>query len=394
MKITKLYAAMTLVLAALACSSCNNKKFHVNGNISEAKDSMLYLENISLNGPVKIDSVKLGKDGTFAFEENAGDSVCPDFYRLRIANQTINFSIDSTETVNIKAQYPAMSFKYEIDGSENCNKIKELSLKQMSLQAQINNIAKNPNLGVDSAQFIMNQIINSYKQDIKVNYIFKEPMKAYSYYALFQTIQVGNVNTLIFNPRNNKEDIKVFAAVATSWDTYYPNAERGKNLHNIAIQGMKDVRIIENQMAQQKIDANKVQVNGCIDIALQDNSGNTRHLTDLKGKVVMLDFHLFANEQSTKRIMMLRELYNKYHGAGLEIYQVSVDPDEHFWKTSTAALPWICVREESGIQGASVTSYNVQTIPTFFIIDKSNTLRYRDAQIKDIDATIKELLAQ
>ena len=147
-------------------------------------------------------------------------------------------------------------------------------------------------------------------------------------------------------------------------------------------------------MAQQKIDANKVQVNGCIDIALQDNSGNTRHLTDLKGKVVMLDFHLFANEQSTKRIMMLRELYNKYHGAGLEIYQVSVDPDEHFWKTSTAALPWICVREESGIQGASVTSYNVQTIPTFFIIDKSNTLRYRDAQIKDIDATIKELLAQ
>lgn len=394
MKITKLYAAMTLVLAALACSSCNNKKFHVNGNISEAKDSMLYLENISLNGPVKIDSVKLGKDGTFAFEENAGDSVCPDFYRLRIANQTINFSIDSTETVNIKAQYPAMSFKYEIDGSENCNKIKELSLKQMSLQAQINNIAKNPNLGVDSAQFIMNQIINSYKQDIKVNYIFKEPMKAYSYYALFQTIQVGNVNTLIFNPRNNKEDIKVFAAVATSWDTYYPNAERGKNLHNIAIQGMKDVRIIANQMAQQKIEANKVQVNGCIDIALQDNSGNTRHLTDLKGKVVMLDFHLFANEQSTKRIMMLRELYNKYHGAGLEIYQVSVDPDEHFWKTSTAALPWICVREESGIQGASVTSYNVQTIPTFFIIDKSNTLRYRDAQIKDIDATIKELLAQ
>ena len=34
----------------------------------------------------------------------------------------------------------------------------------------------------------------------------------------------------------------------TSWDTYYPGAERGKNLHNIAIEGMKDIRIIENQM--------------------------------------------------------------------------------------------------------------------------------------------------
>lgn len=200
------------------------------------------------------------------------------------------------------------------------------------------------------------------------------------------------MNTLIFNPRNNKDDVKVFAAVATSWDTYYPNAERGKNLHNIAIQGMKDIRIIENQMAAQQLDASKVQVNGIIELALQDNKGVTRKLTDLKGKVVLLDFHLFAGEQSTKRIMMLRELYNKYHAAGFEIYQVSVDPDEHFWKTSTAALPWISVRDENGIQGASVAKYNVQSIPTFFLIDRSNTLRSRDVQIKDLDAAIKALL--
>ena len=155
---------------------------------------------------------------------------------------------------------------------------------------------------------------------------------------------------------------------------------------------MKDIRIIENQMAALQLDASKVQVNGVIELALQDNKGVTRKLTDLKGKVVLLDFHLFAGEQSTKRIMMLRELYNKYHAAGFEIYQVSVDPDEHFWKTSTAALPWISVRDEDGIQGASVAKYNVQSIPTFFLIDRSNTLRSRDVQIKDLDAAIKALL--
>ena len=380
------------MVAALAFTSCNNKKFHINGNITEAKDSMLYLENISLNGPVKIDSVKLGEDGSFAFDENAMDSITPEFYRLRIANQSINLSIDSTETVTVKAAYPQMSFKYDVEGSENCSKIKELSLKQMTLQSNINGIVKNPNIGVDSVDVIVARMLEAYKQDIKTNYIFKEPMKAYSYYALFQTIQLGNTNSLIFNPRNNKEDIRVFAAVATSWDTYYPGAERGKNLHNIAIEGMKDIRIMENQIAQQKIDASKVSVNGCINLSLQDNKGITRNLTDLKGKVVLLDFHLFANSESTKRIMMLRELYNKYHAAGLEIYQVSVDPDEHFWKTSTAALPWICVRDEGGLQGQSLQLYNVQSIPTFFLIDRSNTLQARDAQIKDIDAAIKNLL--
>ena len=392
MKISKIYSAAVIMVAALAFTSCNNKKFHINGNITEATDSMLYLENLSLNGPVKIDSVKLGEDGAFAFDENAMDSITPEFYRLRIANQSINLSIDSTETVKVKASYPQMSYKYEVEGSENCSKIKELSIKQMILQNNINAIAKSPNMGIDSVDVIVARMLDGYKQDIKVNYIFKEPMKASSYYALFQTIQLGNVNSLIFNPRNNKDDVRVFAAVATSWDTYYPGAERGKNLHNIAIEGMKDIRIIENQRAQQQIDASKVSVNGCIDLAMEDSKGQVHRLTDLKGKVVLLDFHLFASSESTKRIMMLRELYNKYHAAGLEIYQVSVDPNEHFWKTATAALPWICVRDEGGIQGQSLQLYNVQSIPTFFLIDRSNTLKARDAQIKDLDEAIKNLL--
>ena len=353
MKITRLFSVAAIMVAALALTSCNNKKFHINGNITEAQDSMLYLENISLNGPVKIDSVKLGEDGAFAFDEAAMDSVTPEFYRLRIANQTINLSIDSTETVKVKAAYPQMSFKYEVEGSENCNKIKELSLKQMTLQSNINGLVKDPNIGNDSIESIVGRMLQAYKQDIKTNYIFKEPMKAYAYYALFQTVQLGNVNTLIFNPRNNKD---------------------------------------ENQRAQQQIDASKVSVNGCIELALQDNKGQVRRLSDLKGKVVLLDFHLFASSESTKRIMMLRELYNKYHAAGLEIYQVSVDPDEHFWKTSTAAIPWICVRDEDGIQGKSLALYNVQSIPTFFLIDRTNTLQARDAQIKDIEAAIKNLL--
>ena len=392
MKISKIYSAAVIMVAALAFTSCNNKKFHINGNITEATDSMLYLENLSLNGPVKIDSVKLGEDGAFAFDENAMDSITPEFYRLRIANQSINLSIDSTETVKVKASYPQMSYKYEVEGSENCSKIKELSIKQMILQNNINAITKSPNMGIDSVDVIVARMLDGYKQDIKVNYIFKKPMKASSYYALFQTIQLGNVNSLIFNPRNNKDDVRVFAAVATSWDTYYPGAERGKNLHNIAIEGMKDIRIIENQRAQQQIDASKVSVNGCIDLAMEDSKGQVRRLTDLKGKVVLLDFHLFASSESTKRIMMLRELYNKYHAAGLEIYQVSVDPNEHFWKTATAALPWICVRDEGGIQGQSLQLYNVQSIPTFFLIDRSNTLKARDAQIKDLDEAIKNLL--
>ena len=392
MKISKFFSVAALIAAALTISSCSNKKFHINGNIENAKDSMLYLENISLNGPVKIDSVKLDENGAFEFDEAAMDSVTPEFYRLRIANQSINLSIDSTETITVKAAWPTMATKYDVSGSENCTRIKELSFMQMQLQGTINAIAANNNIGVDSTELAIKMVLEKYKDNIKRNYIFKAPMQASSYYALFQTIQLGNTNNLIFNPRANKEDVQVFAAVAISWDTYYPGSERGKNLHNIAIEGMKNIRIVQAEHAQQQIEVSKVKVSNIIDLALTDNKGNVRRLTDLKGKVVLLDFHMFQTSESTKRIMMLRDLYNKYHAAGLEIYQVSVDPDEHFWKTQTAALPWISVRDEDGIQGQSLIQYNVQSIPTFFLIDRNNSLYKRDSQISNLDAEIKALL--
>lgn len=376
----------TLALMAAMLTSCDNRKFHIDGTVTEAKDSVLYLENMSLDGPVVVDSVKLDGKGSFSFSEKAPDA--PEFYRLRIAGQIINLSVDSTETIKIKAAYPSMATGYTVEGSAECATIKELALKQIDLQNRVIAVQNNLNLGYDLTRDSIGKLIEAYKDEIKRNYIYKAPMRASSYFALFQTL--GNM--LIFNPRESAEDVKAFAAVATSWDTYHPNAVRGKNLHNIAIEGMKDVRIMRNKMAAQSIEASKVHVSNIIDISLLDNKGNRRSLTDLKGQVVLLDFHVFGARESTKRIMQMRELYNKYHSRGLEIYQVSLDPDEHFWKTQTAALPWISVRDPQGLQSKNLASYNVTSIPTFFLIDRNNELKKRDAQITDIDAEINALL--
>lgn len=375
-----------VVLAALTVASCNNNKFTVEGQISGAKDSVLYFENVGIEGINVLDSVKLGDNGDFSFSEAATQA--PEFYRLRIADQIINVSIDSTETVQIKGEYPDMASNYTVSGSDNCSKIRELALKQIDLQAKAIALQSNTELGIVKANDSIQTLIDAYKDDVKRNYIYKEPFKAYAYFALFQAIG----NYLIFNPRTNKDDIKAFAAVATSWDTYYPHAERGQNLHNIAIEGMKNQRIVEAQNADIQIDANKVQEAGVLNISLLDNKGQQRNLTDLKGQVVLLDFHIFAMENSPARILQLREIYNKYHAQGLEIFQVSLDSDEHFWKQQTAALPWVSVRDEEGVNSQRLMLYNVQAVPDFFLIDRGNNLVKRAAQIKDLEAEIKKLL--
>ena len=371
---------------ALTLASCGQKRAQITGNITEAKDSVLYLDNMSLDGPKAIDSVRLGDDGAFtmkALPANGG----PEFYRLRINGRIINLSVDSTETITVRAKYPTMATDYEVEGSQNCLTIRELALKQMDLQRRLIDIQGDINLSPTAAQDSIVSCIEAYKQDVKMNYIYKEPMKASSYFALFQTL--GNM--LIFNPRENAEDIKAFAAVATSWDAYYPEAVRGQNLHNIAIEGMKDLRIARQQ-DEMVVDASKVNVTNIIDIALPDNHGQTRRLTDLKGKVVIIDFHVFAAKESPARIMKLREIYNKYHAQGLEIFQVSFDPDMHFWKQQTEALPWICVHDNRLTESPIFSQYNLQGLPTFFLMDRENVLHKRDAQIKDLDAEIRSLL--
>lgn len=380
--------AVCMFAAALTVISCTNSKFRISGKITQAKDSLLFLENLALDGPQLIDSLRLDEGGDFVFEGDA--PTAPEFYRLRIAGQTINLSVDSTENIRVTAAFPTMATQYAVEGSDNCLKIKELSLKQMELQQRARLIADNPNLSIKAAEDSVYAILNVYKDDVERNYIYKEPMKAYAYFALFQYIAVGNSYLMVFNPRQNPKDIKAFQAVATSWDTFYPASLRGKNLYNITIESMKDARIAQKNEQGLLIDADKVSMADLIDLALTDNKGQTRRLTDLKGKVVLLDFHLFGGEGSTQRIMQLRELYNKYHSQGLEIYQVSLDGSEHFWKTQTAALPWICVHDDGSRTQAYLAA--VPAIPCYFIIGRDNMIKRGPHQIKNIETEIQNLL--
>ena len=359
-------------LAALTITACSSgPKFQVNGDVSGADGKMLYLEASGLEGIVPLDSVKLKGEGTFSFKQPRPES--PEFYRLRIDDKIINFSVDSIETIQIKAPYVDFSTTYTVEGSENSNKIKELTLKQIRLQKEVDNLLaslRSNGIGHDVFEDSLATLLNNYKEDVKVNYIFAAPNTAAAYFALFQKLN----NYLIFDPLNNKDDVKCFAAVATSLNNAFPHAVRSKNLYNIVIKGMKNTR--QPQTKALEIPQDKIVETGIIDIALRDVKGNVRKLTDLKGKVVLLDFSVFQSPAGAPHNLMLRELYNTYAKEGLEIYQVSLDADEHYWKTAADNLPWVCVRDGNGVYSTNVAVYNVRQVPSIFLINRNNELSF------------------
>lgn len=378
----KSYIAAVLISAGFA--ACNRGPvFNVEGEISGAEGKMLYIEHSSIEGVIGLDSTKLSGDGRYHFSEARPEA--PDFYRLRVDDRIINFVVDSTETVNISSDYNTFSSGYSVTGSESNVKIKELSLLQADLQAKVNELNKS-GMPAGLAQDSLFRMIESYKNDVKRNYIYKEPDKASSYFALFQQLN----GFMIFNPLSNKEDVKCFAAVATSLNHNYPHADRSRNLYNMVIKGMKNTRTPQTKTLE--ISEDMINETSIIDIPLKDINGETKHLTDYKGKVVLIDFTAYGTPSSGARTLALRELYNKYSSQGLVIYQVSLDTDEHFWKTACDNLPWVCVRDPQGPYSTYVNIYGVTALPTAFLVNKNNELVLRLNEKSDIEAEIKKLL--
>ena len=150
----------------------------------------------------------------------------------------VNFAVDSTETVSVKAAINDFATAYRIEGSENNLKIKELVLLQADLQKNVDKLGQNRNIPAGIAQDSLLAMVNNYKNKVKREYIFAAPNMPYAYFALFQSLN----GYMSFDPLTNKEDVKCFAAVATSLNNAYPHANRSRNLYNMVIKGMKNTR--------------------------------------------------------------------------------------------------------------------------------------------------------
>jgi len=376
-------SAVVLILALASCDS-EGGKFHIKGQITAAQDTMLYLEHLTLEkGPVAIDSALLDKEGAFDLKGDTTGN--PEFYRLRIGNQVINLSVDSTETITVTANLPTMAGNYKVEGSGNCDTIRILSQKLGRLNSDIRRIADDRSLTLADRQSAIEERVKEYKTDIKLNFIQNRYDRASSYFAMFQMSE----GQMVFDPVSDASDVTWFTAIANAWLANWPGKPRTENLCNIALRGHRNTR---KRTIEVNLDDDKVTETGIIDMGFPDINGKERRLSHLKGSVVILDFTAYSIKGSQERIMAMRELYNKYHSQGLEIYQVSLDSDEHYWKTMSQQLPWVCVWDSEGLNNDIVGIYNLRQVPTWFLIDRGNNLVGRQELMGNLEEEIRKLL--
>ena len=376
--------AVLCVMLLLFTACMKNSDFTVEGVVSGADGQMMYLENVGVSTVELMDSVKLTAAGKFSFTKPR--PAFPDFYRLRLNNQLINFSVDSTETISFVADAGTFATSYSVEGSENCKAIKNITLAQLDANQAIHRLRKESESGLLADSVYSRQVLEAAEayKDVARKYIYSAPMSAAAYFALFQQI-----DGLLFFDLYDKNDSKAYGAVATSFDHYYPESPRAKHLYNLALQSIKVIR------SQRPMDLDKVEKKevSFLDIELPDVHGeNTKLSSVATGKVVLINFTAYMSEWSPALNMEFGDLYTRYHDKGLEIYQISLDNDVHFWKNAASNLPWTCVRDPQSVYSQTAALYNVKQLPAIFILDRKGNLVKRVDDVKKLEADIKSVL--
>ncbi|MDA8171097.1 MAG: TlpA disulfide reductase family protein [Nitrospiraceae bacterium] len=106
---------------------------------------------------------------------------------------------------------------------------------------------------------------------------------------------------------------------------------------------------------------------------LTDINGNPHSLSSLRGKVVVLDFWATWCPPCRASIPVLNRIYERYNGRGVEMLGVSIDDGQkdimEFMKSHKVLYTLLWDNKNVA------DSYNVQSIPNVFIIDKNGVIR-------------------
>ena len=372
--------ALLIPVVGIFISCSNTDQFTIKGYIKDGDEKILYLENVTVSKVILLDSVKLSKGGLYKFMHKR--PATPEFYRLRLNNQLINFAIDSTEVLTINSDTLQFAKDYTVEGSSESEHIKTLTLLQLRINEsfnQLQNQYRSQSITVDEYQKKANACIEEYKNEAK-NFIYDNPASTSAYFALFQQIN----GLLLYDPYD-RTDSKAYGAVANNWNHRYPDAPRTKHLVNLFTSALA---VMHGEKIR-NLDANTIEGKDYFDVALLSIDNEVYRLSEIgKNKVVLVDFIAYAMDDSPLHNQLLAQIFKKYYAQGFQIYQISLDTDEHFWKNAADNLPWICVRDPQSIYSDIVKKYNVREIPMGFIMNREGDIVKRIENYTELEKDI------
>ena len=366
-----------ILIALITFISCQTepKGYNISAKIDGVPNGKIVsLKAIKNNRPVLLDSTII-KDETFFFE---GSIVEPDIHIIEIqgVQGRLPFILENKD-LDVLLYKDSLGLS-KIEGSKEndvaqsyMRAVTKFRKKNEALMSQLNEARK-----TNDTQFL-NSFRNK-RQEIKSeNDKFNREFLEENNNSLFAMFMLENL------ARTKAIDVKELDKVYQSFPSDLQETTVGLRI-------------------KEKIEAALATEVGAIapDFTAPTPSGEEITLSEIKGKVTIVDFWAAWCGPCRKENPNMVKVYNKYHEKGLEIIGVSLDGNSRQKEPRT---DWLNAIEKDGLTWHHVSNlnyfndpvakkYNIQSIPATFILDIEGKIIYKNLRGPALEKTISELL--
>ncbi len=386
---------LAIIATAYFTTGCDDGKTKISGNVT-ANVTQLEVYSIDPTGMEPIDTIEV-KDGKFNQALNLDTA---DFILIKVSDKySVPLFVKPGEKVKLELTGSDEDPDYTVSGSHESERIWQIteirngafekidSLNTASQEAQNTPMFEMKKIELDSIfQKVVRKTAKAYKDMID-----EEPGSIANIFIFSQSI--GNYPLIV-----PQEDFSYFEKVDSAIAINYSDLKHTRNFHD----GIKSMKT--NLEIQAKMDAvkNNLKAGAEIpEIALEGPNGTVRKLSDLKGKVVLVDFWAAWCRPCRAQNPFLVKLYNDYKAKGFDVYSVSLDglpqqqnPKEEWTGAITQdGLTWENhVSDLKGWDSQVVADFGFNGIPFTVLIDREGKIIAKELRGPELEEAVKAAL--
>lgn len=360
----------------IACSGTGGGRtmdLHIEG----AGGSMAYFDRFENNRPIRVDSVKLNDAGEGTIRVPA---MPLDFYRIAVGQEQIIVALDSAESLTIEAKMGALNVPTTISGSPHTDALYEFYAKSTAFDEERERLRAAISGSSDTA------LIGKFNA---MNARFYEECKAF-----VQAHESSPVALTALGKLNMQQELPLFKQVRESLRKTMPRSGFFAMFRDQVDRLEQQEIAIKMQEEEQKRLSNLLPIGTeAPEIRQQTPDGKTLALSELRGKVVLIDFWASWCRPCRIENPNVKKVYNKYASKGFEILGVSLDRDHASWVKAIKddGLPWKQVSDLGFWNNAAAQEYGVSSIPFTVLIDREGRIIEKGLRGDELDGRLKEL---
>ena len=341
------------MMAAVACGS----NARIEGEVSDAPSSEVIVKLLNINHYEVLDTVRTDASGKFSYKVDVEKGQPEFIYVFYKDTKIASLLLEAGDKVSVAADTLGT---YTVEGSEESVKLAQVEKEYADALVHLTDLSSKAitatGAEADAARRQVSQeYINYYRSRVK--YVMENSKSLTVVPVLFQNF---GSDLPVFA---QSTDALHFLSLSDSLELVYPDSRYVKALR-VEAKRRQDFMEIQSRL-------NSAETIGYPDIELPDINANKVRLSDVDAKVVIIFFWSSADAtQKMFNLDFLKGVYDDYHKKGLEIYQVSLDPDKALWAKTVKGqnLPWINVCDSRGSASPYAALYNITSVPAVFVI--------------------------